>query len=57
MKGYLIAKLDVDDRQAFDTYREKVLPLISPIGGRDLVRDGDLQGIEGELVLDSLVVK
>ena len=56
MAGYLIANLDVKDSAKFDEYRQKVAPLIAKMGGRYLVRGGDLRHVEGNLPLRRLVI-
>ncbi len=56
MKGYLIANLDVQDQPTFQRYREQVVPLIARFGGRQIIRGGDVQNVEGNLGLKRLIV-
>lgn len=56
MTAYLIANVDVRDRDMFEAYRERVPPVIEKFGGRYLVRGGELHPVEGNLGLKRLVV-
>ncbi len=56
MAAYLIANIDVRDRDAFDAYRAQVGPVIEQFGGRYLVRGGEVHALEGDLGLKRLVV-
>ncbi len=56
MAAYLIANIDVRDRDAFDAYRQQVPPVIEQFGGRYLVRGGEPERVEGDLKLKRLMV-
>ena len=56
MAAYLIANIDVRDAETFQTYRERVAPVIERHGGRYLVRGGELHPLEGGLGLRRLVI-
>jgi uncharacterized protein (DUF1330 family) len=56
MAAYFIVNIGVRDREKFETYRERVVPVIEKFGGRYLVRGGELHPIEGDLGLNRLVV-
>ena len=56
MKGYLIANVDVHDREGFEKYRDEVAPLVAKFGGRYLVRGGEVRNVEGDLGLKRLVL-
>jgi uncharacterized protein (DUF1330 family) len=56
LAGYLIANIEVKDTAKFDEYRQKVAPLIAQMGGRYLVRGGDLRHVEGNLPLHRLII-
>ena len=56
MAAYCIVNLDIRDPEKFETYRQRVAPLVEQHGGRYLVRGGELHPIEGDLGLKRLVV-
>ena len=56
MSGYLIANVDVHDRETVEKYRDAVAPLIAQFGGRYLVRGGEVRNVEGDFGLKRLVV-
>ena len=56
MAAYFIVNLDIRDPEKFETYRERVAPLVERHGGRYLVRGGGLHPLEGDLGLKRLVV-
>ena len=56
MAAYLIADIEVNDRDAFDAYRERVVPVVERHGGRYLVRAGAVHPLEGNLGFKRLVV-
>jgi uncharacterized protein (DUF1330 family) len=56
MAGYLIANIEVRDREAFEAYRRQVAPVIAAFGGRYLVRGGAVTPVEGDLGLRRLVI-
>ena len=56
MAAYLIANIEVQDREGFDAYREQVVAVIERYGGRYLVRGGAIHPLEGDLGLKRLVV-
>lgn len=56
MAAYLIANVDVRDRDGFESYREKVPSVIEKFGGRYLVRGGEVHPKEGDFGLKRLVV-
>ena len=56
MPAYFIVNLDIRDPEKFETYRQRVAPLVEQHGGRYLVRGGELHLIEGDLGLKRLVV-
>lgn len=56
MAAYLIANVDVRDRDMFEAYRERVPAVIEKFGGRYLVRGGEIHPVEGDLGLKRLVV-
>ena len=56
MAAYLIASIEVQDRDGFDAYREQVTAVIEQYGGRYLVRGGAVHPLEGDLGLKRLVI-
>jgi uncharacterized protein (DUF1330 family) len=56
MPAYLIANIDVTDREGFERYRLAVPAVIAAHGGRYLVRGGAIQAMEGQLPLKRLVI-
>lgn len=55
-KAYLIANIQVQDRAAFEQYRDAVAPMIGQFGGRYLIRGGTVTPVEGEPGLHRVVV-
>jgi uncharacterized protein (DUF1330 family) len=47
-KGYIIARVDVTDEQAYAHYAAMATPVIKHFGGRVLVRGGACRRLEGE---------
>lgn len=56
MPAYLIANIRVTDPARFAEYRDRVAPMIAAYGGRYLIRGGAVTPVEGEPVLDRVVV-
>ena len=56
MAAYLIASIEVQDRDGFDAYRKQVAAVIERYGGRYLIRGGAVHPLEGDLGLKRLVV-
>jgi uncharacterized protein (DUF1330 family) len=56
MPAYLIANIDVQDRDGFERYRTAVPAVIAAHGGRYIVRGGETQTVEGDLGLKRLVI-
>jgi uncharacterized protein (DUF1330 family) len=48
MAAYFVARLKVHDPATFERYREAVAPLVHRLGGRYLVRGGELEVLEGD---------
>jgi uncharacterized protein (DUF1330 family) len=48
MRGYIVAVLDIRNREAFEDYRRRVPETIDRHGGRYLVRGGAYEKLEGE---------
>jgi uncharacterized protein (DUF1330 family) len=47
-KGYIIARIDVTDENAYAHYAKLATPVIEQYGGRVLVRGGTCHVLEGE---------
>jgi uncharacterized protein (DUF1330 family) len=56
MTVYVIADIEVNDRDAYAEYQKKVPAIIEKYGGRYLVRGGDVTVIEGEWQPSRIVV-
>jgi uncharacterized protein (DUF1330 family) len=56
MAAYFVVNIEVRDREKFETYRERVVPVIEEYGGRYLVRGGEVHPVEGDLGLKRLVI-
>jgi uncharacterized protein (DUF1330 family) len=56
MPAYLVAQLEVQDKDMYQRYRDQVTPLVDRFGGRFLVRGGRLEVREGDWPLKRLVV-
>ena len=48
MKGYWIAKVNVDDQEAYKKYAKRAGPAITKYGGKFLVRGGKFEILEGK---------
>jgi uncharacterized protein (DUF1330 family) len=48
MPAYLIADVNVTDKDAYETYRTQVMPIVKQYGGRFLVRGGKIETVEGD---------
>jgi uncharacterized protein (DUF1330 family) len=48
MTAYVIARIQITDPEAFETYRQQVAPTIAAFGGTYLVRGGRMEVLEGE---------
>ena len=48
MAAYVVNEIWVSDAERFATYAVQVPPTLPPFGGRDVVRSGAAQAIEGE---------
>jgi len=55
MAAYLIAHIDVTDRQGFAAYGAAVPAIIERFGGRYLIRGGEIQVLEGDWAVPRLV--
>lgn len=56
MPAYLIADIEVTDREGFGRYREQVGAVIAQYGGRYLVRGGTVANLEDDLAFHRAVV-
>lgn len=56
MAGHLILNIEVKDPTKFAEYREKAAPLIENFGGRYLIRGGNVRRLEGNPLVNRLVV-
>lgn len=56
MPAYLIADVEVHDRDIYAEYGRQVLPLIQQYGGRFIVRGGAHEVLEGEWKPKRIVV-
>ena len=56
MKGYIVANVDVRDREGYEVYRSRTADIIAQYGGRFLVRGGAVEIREGEPGISRLVV-
>lgn len=45
--GYVIAEIDVTDREAYSDYVAAVTPVVERFGGEFLVRGGKAEAVEG----------
>ena len=48
MAGYVIARVQVDDPEAYKKYTAKTPGVIAQYGGKFIVRGGEVQSVEGE---------
>jgi uncharacterized protein (DUF1330 family) len=56
MPAYVIAQIEVTDKDRYDEYRRQVAATIEQYGGRFLVRGGALRTLEGDWQPGRLVV-
>jgi uncharacterized protein (DUF1330 family) len=56
MSAYLVAEVEVLDRERFETYRKMVPASLEPYGGKFLVRGGNVENLEGEWLPKRLVI-
>jgi len=56
MSAYLFASVEVTDPAGYEEYRRQVPAVIEAYGGRYLVRGGAAERLEGEGMLDRLVI-
>jgi uncharacterized protein (DUF1330 family) len=56
MPAYLIAEVNVTDKDAYETYRSQVPPIVKQYGGRFLVRGGKIETVEGDWRPSRLIV-
>ena len=48
MKAYWIAKVNVDDNEAYEEYAKRVTPALAKYNGKFLVRGGKFEILEGK---------
>ena len=56
MTVYVISDVTIRDRQAFEAYRTRAAASIAAHGGRYLIRGGDVETLEGDLLPGPLIV-
>ncbi len=56
MAAYLIADVDITDRETFEEYRSQVPAAIEKYGGKYLVRGGAFEKVEGDWTPTRLVI-
>ncbi len=56
MAGYVIADVEITDREKYAEYVEVVPPTISAHGGRFLVRGGNAEKLEGDWTPKRIVI-
>jgi uncharacterized protein (DUF1330 family) len=56
-KGYWIARLDITDQQAYDSYRALNSIAFAKFGGRFLVRGGPFERVRGSSRVHNVVVE
>ena len=56
MAAYVIAYLEVTDRERFDEYRRAAFPTFAAFGGKPIVADGRFRVLEGMIHPKSLVI-
>ena len=56
MKGYLVANVDVENWEGYESYRSRTEAIITHYGGRFLVRGGKVDVREGEPGISRLVI-
>ena len=57
MPAYMIAEIDVTDREAYAEYRSQVPAIVAQYGGTYLVRGGAVEALEGETAGRIVVVQ
>lgn len=56
MAGYIIVQVDVEDADAYETYKPQVPPTLEAYGGEYVVRGAPFEVFEGEWPIPRLVV-
>ena len=56
MSAYIVAELEVLDRERFEVYRKMVPASLQPYGGKFLVRGGNVETLESEWLPKRLVI-
>jgi uncharacterized protein (DUF1330 family) len=56
MAAYIIAEVDVQDKEGFEEYRKRVPATLVPYGGRFLIRGGQTEVLEGDWTPKRVVV-
>jgi uncharacterized protein (DUF1330 family) len=56
MSAFIIAEVDILDRDRYETYKQMVPPSLKAYGGRFLVRGGGVETLEGEWSPKRLVI-
>ena len=56
MTAYIVADIEITDRDGFEDYRSKVPAVIAAYGGRYVVRGGALDRLEGDWTPNRLVI-
>ena len=48
MRGYILAQINIKDREGFSGYADKAAPVVAQYGGKFLVGTGKVETVEGE---------
>jgi len=56
VKGYVIAEVEVQNKEAFEEYRKLVPATLEPYGGRFVIRGGKVETMEGDWTPKRIVV-
>lgn len=56
MKGYVVANVDVENSEGYESYRSRTEDIITHYGGRFLVRGGTVDVREGQPGISRLVI-
>jgi uncharacterized protein (DUF1330 family) len=56
MPAYIVAEVEVQDRDRYETYKQMVPPTLAAYGGRFVVRGGEVETLEGEWEPKRLVI-
>jgi uncharacterized protein (DUF1330 family) len=56
VKGYLVGNIVVRDHAVFESYGQKVAPVIAAFGGRYIIRGGAIAPVERDLPIARLVI-